>query len=98
MAYASTLEIYKALILPRLADGPRSELRLGVPRDALEALRRAGLVQMRTRVTGSTVAFAFEDQRPHYGALIRDNLTGAISYRVHPRPQTACRPSSPQLS
>jgi hypothetical protein len=48
MARLTTLDLYKQLILPRLADGPKSLTQLGVPRYALQTLEREGLVYMRT--------------------------------------------------
>ena len=52
MAFHSTLDIYVGLIVPKLVDGPRSQLQLGVPRYALEALQREGLVFMKTHRVG----------------------------------------------
>lgn len=56
MAFHSTLDIYVGLILPKLADGPRSQLQLDVPRYALEALEREGLVFMKTHRIGCSGA------------------------------------------
>jgi hypothetical protein len=52
MAFQRTLDLYIDLILPRLADGPKSQLQLGVPRYALEALQRAGLAFVKTTRVG----------------------------------------------
>ena len=52
MAFQTTLDLYVDLILPKLADGPKSQLQLGVPRYALEALQRAGHVVLRTQRVG----------------------------------------------
>ena len=42
MAFIKTLDLYKDLILPRLADGPKSQLQLEVPRYALELSNAMG--------------------------------------------------------
>ena len=52
MAFQKTLDLYMDLILPKLADGPKSQLQLDVPRYALEALKRAGYVVLRTHRIG----------------------------------------------
>ena len=52
MAFQKTLDLYVGLILPKLADGPKSQLQLGVPLYALEALQRAGHVVLRTHRVG----------------------------------------------
>jgi len=52
MASQKTLDLYTDLILPKLADGPKSQLQLGVPRYALEALRQASHVVLRTHRVG----------------------------------------------
>ena len=44
------------LFLPRLADGPKSLVQLDVPRYAMEALQREGLVYMRTHCVRTTTA------------------------------------------
>ncbi len=53
MAFQKTLDLYIDLILPKLADGPKSQLQLDVPRYALEALQREGLVFVRTTRVGA---------------------------------------------
>jgi hypothetical protein len=52
MAFQRTIDLYVDLILPKLADGPRSQLHLDVPRYALEALQRDGLVFMKSHRVG----------------------------------------------
>jgi hypothetical protein len=52
MASQKTIDLYIDLILPKLADGPKSQLQLGVPKYALEALREAGHVALRTHRIG----------------------------------------------
>ena len=39
----SALELFQNAVLPKLTDGPKSQLQLDVPRYALEALRARGL-------------------------------------------------------
>ena len=53
MAFQKTLDLYVDLILPKLADGPKSQLQLGVPRYALEALQRERLVFVKTTTVGA---------------------------------------------
>jgi hypothetical protein len=55
MATARTLDVYKALILPRLVHGPKSQLQLNVPRYALETLRKEGFVRMQTHAYRTTM-------------------------------------------
>ena len=52
MAFQKTLDLYIDLILPKLDDGPKSQLQLDAPRYALEALQHAGHVVLRTHRVG----------------------------------------------
>ena len=54
MARLSRLELFQNAVLPNLADGPKSQLQLDVPRYALEALQQEGLIGMRTQKYWST--------------------------------------------
>jgi hypothetical protein len=56
MATKSTLELYSSLILPRLADGPKTREQLDVPQYACERLQAHGLVKPSTYRIGD-VAF-----------------------------------------
>jgi hypothetical protein len=56
MARLTTLDLYKQLILPCLVGGPKSLSQLGVPRYALQALEREGLIYMRTCAFRTTTA------------------------------------------
>ena len=49
MARLSRLELFQNAVLPKLADGPKSQVQLHVPRYALDALKEEGLVRMRTQ-------------------------------------------------
>jgi hypothetical protein len=52
MAFQKTLDLYVDLILPKLADGPKSQPQLGMPRYALETLQKACNVVLRTHRVG----------------------------------------------
>lgn len=43
--FVPALELYSQVILPRLADGPKTLAALGVPLSAMNHLERAGLVK-----------------------------------------------------
>jgi hypothetical protein len=49
MASRSTLQLYSAIILPRLADGPRTLHELDVPRYAALHLKAHGLITCRMK-------------------------------------------------
>ena len=61
MAFQKTLDLYIDLILPKLADGPKSQLQLGVPRYALEALQRSEVPELQTNAADAVSA---EDDIP----------------------------------
>ena len=48
----TSLELYSGIILPRLADGPKSLAQLDVPRYAVGHLERAGLVRSKMHSKG----------------------------------------------
>jgi len=56
MAFMSTLELYSSLILPRLAEGPKTREQLDVPQYAVECLQAHGLAKPRMYRVGA-VAF-----------------------------------------
>ncbi len=47
MAFRSTLELYSAVILPRLAEGPKTIDEMDVPQYAAEHLKVHGLIKAR---------------------------------------------------
>ena len=73
----STLVTYAHLVLPRLADGPKTELDLGIPRYALKYLQEAGLVRMRTQSRGC-LAWQFWYRAEDFPAPVRD--CGTITF------------------
>jgi hypothetical protein len=48
------LELFKELVMPRLADGPKTLAALDVPLYAMKLLERAGLVRCKTHVVQLT--------------------------------------------
>lgn len=59
MAIKSKLELYAAVVLPRLAAGPMTAAELGVPGYALERLESQGVVAGRNYNVGSVVVRAW---------------------------------------
>jgi hypothetical protein len=79
MAFKSTLELYSSLILPRLAEGPKTREQLHVPQYAVQCLQTHGLAKPRMYRIGAVAVQVWF--RPEDWALLDEAQPAAVALR-----------------